>query len=452
MRNLWKHLTAPRSETRSGPPALHAEQTTAFPDLSEAEVVQLHNRALPLRLAPGDVLFRADSRAERLYVISAGEIVIGDTAASDAERFGPGDWICEFDLTQPGIHAATATALTHSQVLALERSAIADLEPALLDYLRHRAHQFGLQRLYRAQRRQAALARHSRALTDALIAARTAGGAGFAETETARQLFAKVPALPISTTALLNKMLDERTTKGEIVELVTMDPALTSTLLKSINSPYYGLQHQVTSVSHAIALLGHNAVYQVIMTESMRRSLPNTELFTDIHQRAVELSRLAFTLAQTLAFGRPAEVATLGILADIGLVINALLKSANPRLKPLFDLLDPAEMGAALLRSWHLPAMVCDSLHHQHHPEFAPPARLPETVRDNVAVLYLARRLLARLHGHTPGDPGLFLDAYLALLGRAGISEVELLYEQLVPRLRAQLRQLPRSLAERLDG
>ncbi|NKN34377.1 HDOD domain-containing protein [Marichromatium bheemlicum] len=446
MRNLWRHLTRP------APASDRSQGTTAhaFPGLGEAEVVRLHNRAIPRRLAPGETLFLAGSRAEQLYAIETGTIALGDP--TDGEHFGPGEWIGEFDLDRPGLHAATATALTASQIQVLALSAIADLDPGLRTYLERRVHQLNLQRLYRLQRRQAALARHDEALTEALIAARTSAGAGFAETETARQLFAKVPALPVSTTTLLNKMLDERTTKGEIVELVTMDPALTSTLLKSVNSPYYALQHQITSVSHAIALLGHNAVYQVIMTESMRHSLPNTELFADIHQRAIELSRLAFTLAQTLAVGRPAEIATLGILADIGLVINALLKRANPRLQPLFDLLDPAEMGAALLRSWHLPAMVCDSLHHQHHPEFAPPARLPEPVRDNVAVLYLARRLLARLHGHTPSDPGLFLEAYLALLGRAGISEVELLYEQLVPRLRAQLRQLPRSLAERLDG
>ncbi|MBN2885321.1 MAG: HDOD domain-containing protein [Chromatiaceae bacterium] len=454
MRNLWKNLTqSSGAGTDSGDSSLGRDlralgEVGAFPDLSETALVRLFNRADSRRLAPGDLLFKANSRADALYIVTSGRIALGTDACPDQEHFEPGDWICDVDLDSPGVHAATATAVTQSAALIIDARTHATLDGDLKDYLAHRARQLNLQRLWRLQRLSGALAERGECLTEALFQASTHSSGRFTETETARQLFAKVPALPVSTTLLLNKMLDERTTKNEIVDLVSMDPALTSTLLKAVNSPFYGFQHQVTSISHAIVLLGHNTVYQIIMTESMRRSLPENELFTDVHQRAIELSRLAFTLAQTVNAGKSAEVATIGILGDIGLVITELLKASNPRLKPLFDLLSSAEMGAALLRSWHLPKVLCDSLHYQRYPEFTPPERVPEEVRANVALLYLSRRFLDRLHGREPRSSTLFLDAYMAALKQSHLSETELLYSRLVPRLRANLRQLPRSLAD----
>jgi len=457
MRNLWKNLTQSPGSDPLGDSALGQDlhalgEAGAFPELSEAALVRLFNRADSRRLAPGDLLFKADSRADALYIVTSGLIGVGSGEHEDRECFGAGDWICDVDLEAPGIHAATATALSTSAVLIIDARTHAALDADLKDYLARRMRQLNLQRLWRLQRLSGALAQRSERLTEALFQASTRSSGRFTETETARQLFSKVPALPVSTTLLLNKMLDERTTKNEIVELVTMDPALTSTLLKAVNSPFYGFQHQVTSISHAIVLLGHNTVYQIIMTESMRRSLPENELFSDVHQRAIELSRLAFTLAQTVNAGKPAEVATIGILGDIGLVITELLKAANPRLKLLFDLINPAEMGAALLRSWHLPKVLCDSLHYQRHPEFTPPERVPEEVRVNVALLYLARRFLDRLHGREPRSSTLFLDDYMAILNQSHLSETELLYSRLVPRLRANPRQLPRSLADCLGS
>jgi HD-like signal output (HDOD) protein/CRP-like cAMP-binding protein len=426
--------------------------SAAFRDLAESDLVRLFNAATVIKLAPADRLFGANDPADRIYVVTAGQVELRQSTEGPGERVGTGDCICDLDLEHPSVHETTAVALEPTSLLSLDRQALMALDPALKAYLMQRMQQRSLAQVRVLQREKSRLEQLNADLMAALYSVRTTRGWGFAQSEMAKQLFAKVPALPVSSVTLLNKMLDDRTTKTEIVSLVSMDPGLTSMLLKAVNSPLYGLVHNVTNVSHAIALLGHNIVYQIVMAESMRQSLPNKPVFVEIHQRAIELSRIAFVMSQTLGVGKPAEVATTGILSDIGLVVSELLKASNSRLSILFDLLDAAEMGAELLRSWSLPATLCNSLRYQDYPGFSLPDRIPTEIQPNIALLYLARRLYHRLHEAEEQPPGLFIDAYLEVLSQSGQSEKDLLFGTIVPRLQSQIRLLPKSLAERLQA
>ena len=429
-----------------------AGEAGAFPALPESDLVRLFNTAVLAKLTAGERLFDTRDPADRLYIILAGCIEVQGVGAARGESFGAGNWICDVDFAAPATHDARAVARVPTTLLIIDTPTFAAFDVSLKSYLSERMARLNLERLRRLARRQRALTTLNGELIDALFEIRTQTGVGFAQAPATRQLFAKVPALPISTMTLLNKILDERTTQGEIVDLVTQDPALTSLLLKAANAPAYGLQQKVTNVSHALVMLGHQVVYQIIMSESVRQSLPNTPFFADIHQRAIEVSRIAFVLSQTVNVAKPAEVATLGILSEIGFVVIELLKAYNQRLSILFDFLEPAEMGAELLRSWNLPEALCSSLQYQHYPQFAPPSRVPEAVRANVALLYLARRFYHALHQDGSRLPTLFARDYLVALGQTGISERELLYTRLLPRLRAQIRVLPKSLADVLQA
>ncbi|TCT21361.1 HDOD domain-containing protein [Thiobaca trueperi] len=427
-----------------------AGEAGAFPALPDPDLVRLFNTAVLAKLTAGERLFDAGDPADRLYIILAGRIDLQGTDVARSEGFGAGDWLCDVDFAAPAARDAGAVARVPTTLLIIDTPTFTSFDASLKTYLIEHMARLNLDRLRRLARRQRALTTLNGELIDALFEARTQ--TGFAQTPVARQLFAKVPALPVSTMALLNRILDERTTQGEIVDLVTQDPALTSLLLKAANAPAYGLQQKVTNVSQALVMLGHQVVYQIIMSESVRQSLPGTPFFADLHQRAVEVSRIAFVLSQTVNVAKPAEVATLGILSEIGFVVIELLKAYNQRLSILFDFLEPAEMGAELLRSWKLPEALCSSLEYQHYPQFAPPSRVPEDVRTNVAVLYLARRFYHALHQDGSRLPTLFARDYLVALGQSGVSERELLYNRLLPRLRAQIRVLPKSLADVLQA
>ncbi|MBB1072995.1 HDOD domain-containing protein [Rhodoferax sp. 4810] len=436
------------SNTNDNTRVIVAEEFNGCPGLTKPDVAVLFNNGTLLQCTAGEQLFSANTQVDKLYILLAGHVVLNQPGTHLSTVLEPGDWFGDVDFNANVTHFSEAITQTPVRTLAIDANAFAALPIGIKTYLTDQMRQLNRRRLNALQIEVDHLSKDRRSLIEMLFALRTQNGNGFGKTITAQQLFAKVPSLPVSTVNLLNKMLDERTTKTEIVELVSTDAALTAILLKAANSPTYGFNNPVTNVNHAVVLLGHNAVYQIIMSESMRQSLPNKPLFTEIHQRAIELSRLTFTLSQMLNIGKPAEVATIGILGEIGSVIVELLKTYNSRLELLFSFADDAEMGAELLRSWSLPDSLCTSLEYQHYPEFAAPEQIPDTARINVAILYLARQFYHQLHQTNVTLPNFFMREYLQLLGLRNTSSHELLYERLLPRLRTQRHVLPKSLVE----
>ncbi|WP_200331742.1 HDOD domain-containing protein [Thiocystis violacea] len=423
----------------------------AFPGLSKSDVKTLLDAMSFVRLAAGQRLLERGETMDRICLVLNGCLHLKQASGIPLETFEPGDWIGDVELDVSEADHSTVIARTSTMLLAIRRQQIADLDEARQRYLRTRITASHLARLRRLRLEIEALSERQDLLADLLYASRTRKGVGFAQSPAVKLLFSKIKALPVSSITLLNKMLDERTTKNEIVELVTMDPSLTSTLLRAANTPLFGFRQKITHVGHAIVLMGHNIVYQIIMSESMRQSLPDTPFFNELHRRAIEVSRIAFTVSESLHAGRPAEVATLGLLCDIGLVVMELLKTYNAGLGLLFDDLDPAEMGAELLRGWQLPDVLCKSVQFSRHPEFAQPHRIPVEVRANVAALYLARCCYDDLHRIDDASPRLFAADYLSAIGYPDLTPERLLRDRVLPKLRAQRRHLPTSLAASIE-
>ncbi|WP_409525363.1 HDOD domain-containing protein [Nitrincola sp. MINF-07-Sa-05] len=270
---------------------------------------------------------------------------------------------------------------------------------------------------------QSGLRLQNQGLADLLYAARTRQDEDLSRSELVQKVIGKVPRLPVSTLELLNKVLDEKTTRPEIVELVRHDPALTSMLLKAINSPAYNFHQKVSDLNHAIGLLGFDSVYQIVMLESMSKSMPESPLFQAIYQRSLEVSYIAFTLAQLCAVGKPAEASALGLLHDLGSIVRELMREQNPKLAALLSLLEPAMLGAELLKSWHLPEHVCSSIQYQDHPEFARPDQVPQIMIP-------------------------YLSDYLTVLGQSDLSLEQVMEDKLLPALRKRKAVLPATLIE----
>ena len=69
----------------------------------------------------------------------------------------------------------------------------------------------------------------------------------------------------------IREMLDDETTGiEEIGKLVSLDPALSSKLLKLANSPLFRFRSQVDNIPKAINVLGGEALYNLVMAETAR--------------------------------------------------------------------------------------------------------------------------------------------------------------------------------------
>jgi len=87
-----------------------------------------------------------------------------------------------------------------------------------------------------------------------------------------REHFA-LPALPAVVTKIQNLIQDDKADTKRLAELISGDPAVLAQVLKIANSAYYGLPKEVTNVQFAIAYLGRNEIYRVVLCLSVINTL-----------------------------------------------------------------------------------------------------------------------------------------------------------------------------------
>lgn len=416
--------------------------TSLFSELDGNLIQQINSQLKPKALESGEVLFFADSPVDALFFVTKGSL----TSEQDRQVFSVGDWITDVAFYSGDTHQLTIQANEPTALLSLSLTKY-DLLPSELQlYLKKGLFKQLKKRYESSFRSTQQISQQNSQLKEALFRANTQHQGEFVSSATAQQVLAKVPRLPVSSMQLLTKLLDPNSSHNEVVELIRQDPSLTSTLLKSINSASYGLENKISDIQHAISLLGIDSVYQIVVSESMRSSLPDTEFFRTNHNLSLEISHLAFVIAQVSQQGKSAELATLGLMSQIGEVVVELLKNQSPKLASLFGQVDAASMGSALLKSWSLPSSIHEPLAYKGYPTFADPDRLPEPVRKSVAILYIASIVRSILHKEDISAKSLYLNEYLQLLNLNSQPLEDTLKEKIIPALRRRKLGLPLSL------
>jgi putative nucleotidyltransferase with HDIG domain len=106
----------------------------------------------------------------------------------------------------------------------------------------------------------------------------------------------------------------------ELSDLITTDPAISGSLLRMANSAFFGIRVQVSSIFHAIHLLGLERVKSVVATIAMKSYL-GASIEIPALRACWRHSLACAILAEKLAHARfmEADIAyTAGLLHDIG--------------------------------------------------------------------------------------------------------------------------------------
>lgn len=102
----------------------------ALPDLSEKELVATTSRLQRVVAQPGDVIVRQDEPSDRFYILTKGEVELVVQGQEGWERkvdtLQPGRFFGELGILT-GRNPATARALTHTELLALDSRSFTEL-------------------------------------------------------------------------------------------------------------------------------------------------------------------------------------------------------------------------------------------------------------------------------------------------------------------------------------
>jgi putative nucleotidyltransferase with HDIG domain len=219
---------------------------------------------------------------------------------------------------------------------------------------------------------------------------------------TPNDIISKVKNLPpVSQAALkLVSLLEQaEISNDEIEKAIRCDNVLTAKLLRACNSPYFGLAEPVASVDQAVLILGHQQILHIVLTlafgNTMIVTLPAyaAEAAALWQHSLVTATAAEMVAAEIYTVKVEGPVAfTVGLLHDIGKL--AISQGLAPELQAqirdriisenisrhaaekLIIGTDHAEVGAALLKSWRLPAEIVEAVGGHHAPSLVPEPKL----------------------------------------------------------------------------
>lgn len=422
-----------------------------FSDLGDNERIRLFNTGTIRTLAEKELLFKKGSPGKTIYCVLSGGLKV-ESSDSDALgfRFEAGDLISETGLSAGAGRISSVIAEEESAVFSLDPAGFATLGVETRAAILKRLHNTVLSRVdvlgkqkESAQLRESALRRYLKKSRKPL--------GKYEQSEIIVNIVKNIPRLPLHITELIELLAGQRASAKEVAALAKQDPSLVVDILKTINSPMYGLQTEISDVSYAITYLGFNEVYQIALSRGLMKSIPDSDEFREIHRHSVFLSYIASELCQSYDKNRAALLSTIGLLHDIGQTVLLLLRKQNPKWSLFIEMLDPGKLGAMLLKQWNIPKQVCQTIEYQAYPAFCPSAEIPSDQKVNIALLYVAHAACDHLN-NGPGEAidRPYLDDYLRLLRFGSRSFDQILESNILQGLRAKSQRLPDFVLRRL--
>jgi len=135
-----------------------------------------------------------------------------------------------------------------------------------------------------------------------------------------------IATLPEVTLRVIEIVENPRSTARDLHEVIKTDPALSSKILKVVNSSFYGLPGQIASVDRAIVMLGLSAVKNIAIAASMARLFKSDKLTeeysaADLWKHSVAVAVASRALARAAGNQTGAEEVFLaGLIHDLGML------------------------------------------------------------------------------------------------------------------------------------
>ena len=190
----------------------------------------------------------------------------------------------------------------------------------------------------------------------------------------------------------LPKVLEEVTklverpdsTTEQVAKLISMDQVLSAKVLKMVNSPVYGFPGRISSIGHALVLLGFNVLRSIIVSTSVFEVM--SENMVGLWEHSLGCAMACGSIARMLKLKDAEEYAVAGLLHDLGKVVATVqLPDLKPEIEQTVATRDISyleaeravlgfghdRINAWLADHWKLPANIKEGLSYHHKPHLA---------------------------------------------------------------------------------
>lgn len=200
-----------------------------------------------------------------------------------------------------------------------------------------------------------------------------------------------MPSLSTTATKVIETCNNPAVSPNDLKQVISLDPVLTGQVLKLINSAYYSLVNEVTSLTRAIIMLGINTIKNLVLSLSVMKNIKNEDTFQAFtidefwaHSICVGVTAKLIATATNVPVLEREEFFLAGLLHDLGKIpLNIcfphdyfstmnLVKKAR---LPLYDVeqkilgISHCVVGGMIAEKWALRGNLSDALNYHHTPD-----------------------------------------------------------------------------------
>ncbi|MEE2754907.1 MAG: HDOD domain-containing protein [Candidatus Latescibacterota bacterium] len=241
-----------------------------------------------------------------------------------------------------------------------------------------------------------------------------------------------LPTLPGSITRITRLLDNPETTANEVGKEIEADQVLSAKMLKLVNSGFYGFSQPISTIPHAMVLMGFEVVKTLVLSTSVLDVMSRS--MAGLWQHSLACARTCGIIARLLDLDDPEETSVIGLLHDLGKVVlkehlpeeygeiagiideeNTLFYEAEERVLGVTH----ANVGGWLLAKWSLPLSIVEPIlhHHNFHPV--------RTHADRTAVVHIAD-ILVRAEGYGSGG-----DSRIPVISQEAMTVLDLTIEDI---------------------
>jgi HD-like signal output (HDOD) protein len=200
-----------------------------------------------------------------------------------------------------------------------------------------------------------------------------------------------LPTLPVMLNNINQMILNPRTSPKEVAHVISNDPSLTSKVLRVVNSSFYGFPNRITTITHAIVILGFNTIKSIVLSSTIfdvfRRPLrPGDFDRTEFWKHSIGCGAAAKAIGRRLNYPMLEELFIAGLLHDVGKIVmdqfmpdkflevlnvvrtkDCLIAQAETEVLGATH----ADVGAWLFEKWNLSKGLIETTRCHHNPALA---------------------------------------------------------------------------------
>lgn len=227
-----------------------------------------------------------------------------------------------------------------------------------------------------------------------------------------------IPARPDLLLKLQKIIASDDVNLNDIANAITEDVAMSATIIKTINSPLYGLARTISDIRKSVNYIGMQGIYSLVTSILLKRefSQGNEEVFAKFWQDATNIANTMVYIGQKVGFKGTAEkLFSIGLFHDCGIPILTLKYNSYPEVLDLAEKtpsltlpeveervysVNHATIGYYVASSWRLPKDICQLILRHHDRSFIQIINNTE-IQSEFAILKMAENIVHQMKNIT---------------------------------------------------